>query len=292
MTSARPLRRLQPWLGTFVEIRVDGLPPDAGMAAIDAAFAEVAAVHALMSFHDACSDLSRLHRSAAYAPVSVDPRTREVIEAAVAFASQSDGLFDPTIAPHLVHSGRLPRPTDSPTPDPAAKWRDIDLVGDTAIRFRRPLWLDLGGIAKGYAVDRALEVLRVRGAISACVNAGGDLRRFGPAAESIELRHGVDAAHAIPAIELGDGAVASSVVDAGRDRAGRLSCATHVRAVNGRAMRAGRAVSVIADTCMTADALTKIVLADLRMGQRLLRMHGATACVSARARRWRILGDA
>jgi len=291
MNAARMLRRMQPWLGTFVEIHVDGLAHAHAAAAIDAAFADVAAVHALMSFHEEGSDLSRLHRSAVGEAVAVDSRTREVIAAALGFAAESDGRFDPTIAAQLVAWDRLPRPVAAPAPDPRACWRDIELVGDSQVRFRRPLWLDLGGIAKGYAVDRALHVLRVHGATSACVNAGGDLRRFGAAPQSVELRHATRPGDSVPTIELGDAAVASSVVDVCRDRVGSDSRAAHVNPRTGRAMRARRSVSVIADTCMTADALTKVLLADVRIGRRLLRTHGASACLSDGVRGWRIIGD-
>jgi thiamine biosynthesis lipoprotein len=292
MSTAPTLRRLQPWLGTFVEIRVDGLPTATAMNAIVAGFAEVAAVHALMSFHEVASDLSRLNRHAASEAVAIDVRTREVIAAALAFAAESDGCFDPTIAARLVAWERLPRPVDAPAPDPHASWRDIELVGDSQVRFHRPVWLDLGGIAKGYAVDRALDVLRLHGATAACVNAGGDLKRFGDARESVELRHAASAMHLLPAIELGNGAVASSVVDRATDHRGRHLRTAHVNPRNGRSMRARRAVSVIADTCMTADALTKVVLADVRVGQRLLRAHAASACLSDGSQRFRILGDA
>ncbi|MEO5558152.1 MAG: FAD:protein FMN transferase, partial [Dokdonella sp.] len=204
MNAKRTIRRSRPWLGTFVDIRVDGLDDEMAISAIEAAFAEVAAVHRLMSFHEATSDLSRLHRDAVRKPVAVDARTYEVLRAALRFSEESQGCFDPTIAARLVEWKRLPRPLDAASADPLANWRDIELLDDVRVRFKRALWLDLGGIAKGYAVDRALAVLQATDASAACVNAGGDLRRFGSTPEQIELRLSPMAGEAAALVELGD----------------------------------------------------------------------------------------
>lgn len=281
------IRRARPWLGTLVEIRVDGLAEAVALGALEAAFAEVARVHRLMSFHDDASDLSRLHRRAARAPVRVDARTFAVLDAALRFAAESDGRFDPTVAARLVAWQRLPRPRAAAKPDPAASWRDVELCAGARVRFARPLWLDLGGIAKGYAVDRALAILRAHGASSACVNAGGDLRRYGAAAERVQLRLGAPADAVWPSLELGDAAVATSVAATTR-RAGAAR-GVHLDARRGRAVRARRAASVVAGSCLIADALTKVVLADARVGTRLLRRHDASACLYDGVR-WRLLG--
>ncbi|GAA0713449.1 FAD:protein FMN transferase [Dokdonella soli] len=284
------MRRARPWLGTFVEIRVAGLANADALAAIDAAFAEVAEVHRLMSFHEPASDLSRLHRAAASAPVRVDARTFAVLEAALCLAAESDGRFDPTIAAQLVAWDFLPAPASSPSPDAQATWRDIELLDGSLVRFQRPLWLDLGGIAKGYAVDRALGVLRQRGAVAACVNAGGDLRCFGAQSERVELRFALAPDVALPVVELADAAVATSAVDAASHRVGGRRRGGHLNARTRRTIRAHRAVSVVAPTCLIADALTKVVLADARVGERLLRRHAASACLHDAKRGWRMLG--
>lgn len=281
------IRRARPWLGTLVEIRVGGLAGREALAAIEAGFAEVAAVHRRMSFHGADSDVSRLHRAPVGRALRVDARTHEVLAAALELARESAGRFDPTVAPHLVARGLLPRPPHAVEPDPQAGWRDVELLDGSRVRLHRAVWLDLGGIAKGYAVDRALDALRAAGAIAACVNAGGDLRRYGTAPEAVRLDH----ANALgaPLVELGDAALATSVV-AAREPGRRRRACTHLDARNGRGLRARRAASVVAARCMLADALTKVVLADLRVGARLLRRHGASACVHDGTGGWRLLG--
>ncbi len=274
------ITRARPWLGTLVEMRVEGLAEARAIAAIEAAFAEVAAVHRCMSFHEADSDLSRLHRANPGAVVEVDARTWTVLAAACALAEESNGRFDPAIAPHLVERGVLPTPAATRAAA-SGSWRDIELLPNSRVRRRQPVWIDLGGIAKGHAVDRALACLRATGASAASVNAGGDLARYGAAPERIALRHGDGGA--APSIELGDAALATSVV-------APRACAAHVNPRTGRALRARRAVSVLAANCMIADALTKVVLADARIGERLLRRHRASACLRDGERRWRMLG--
>src|SRR5262245_33576570 len=103
-------RRAQPWLGTFVEIDATGSSAASVHAAIDDAFAAVATVHRLMSFHDAASDVSRLNRRAAVEAVRVHPWTYDVLQAARDLRRRSDGAFDVTVAPALQALGLLPRP--------------------------------------------------------------------------------------------------------------------------------------------------------------------------------------
>jgi FAD:protein FMN transferase len=262
------IARARPWLGTVVSIRARGAARDALLAAIEDAFGEIAAIHARMSFHDADSDLSRLHRAQG-TPVAVDARTFEAIREALALANASDGVFDPAIGAELVESGRLPRPERSENVDRSASWRDIELLDGHRVRLRRPLWIDLGGIAKGYAADRALAVMRRAGVASATVNAGGDIARFGDTPETIAIDPGFDATTA--ALEVHDAAVATSST-AARER-------SHWHARRRRAVTARRSVTVAASSCCLADALTKIVLADDDVGRALLRRHDATAWI-------------
>jgi len=263
------LRRARPGLGTLVEIRMEGLSEAQALAAIDAAFAQVADVHRLMSFHEPDSDLSRVHRARVGVDVEIDIRTAEVLRCAQQIAERSNGAFDPTMAARAVAQGGLPWPDSPFVPDAQANWQDIEWLDARCIRLRRPLWLDLGGIAKGYAVDRAIEVLVQGGAAQACVNAGGDLRIVGPRAETVILRVAhCDASHTI---ELRDGAVASSAamsLVAHADSGDMLDCF---------------GVSVAAPSCMLADALTKVAaLADVDMAAATLKHFGAQALVHAR----------
>ena len=268
------VRRARPWLGTLVDVRVEGLPRDDALAATDAAFAEIAAIHALMSFHETASDLSRLNRGVG--TVRVDARTCEVMSVAIDVARGSHGVFDPTIAARQVERGVLPRPLSRDV-DHVGNWRDIELLDDDRIRLHRPLWIDLGGIAKGYAVDRAIEILVAAGATQVCVNAGGDLRVQGNRAESIEVK---TLRGSTPLLELSNAALATST--AGED--------SHLDGVTRESIRTSRTVSVVASKCIVADALTKVVLAgNSAIVDATLAAFDARACVHDENGGWRIL---
>src|SRR5215510_7224217 len=211
MPSSLPgIERARPLLGTTVAIRVHGLGETDAHRAIDDAFQEVALVHRLMSFHEPESDVSRLNRDAADRSVEVHTETYDVLQHAEHMSRLSDGCFDITVAPQLVALRALPAPSSRREPDPQATWRDISLEANNRVRFHRPLWIDLGGIAMGYAVDRAIELLRARGAVQASVNAGGDLRIHGPDSERVLLTPGEFAGDALPVLEIENAAVASS----------------------------------------------------------------------------------
>jgi thiamine biosynthesis lipoprotein len=287
-----PMRRARPLLGTFVEIRVDDADGARAMSAIDAGFAEIAAVHRLMSFHDNDSDVTRINRDAARDAVVVDARTREVLSLAIEFARASAGCFDPTIAAELVEWNLLPRPNNAPSPDPAADWRDIEILADGRIRCAKPLWIDLGGIAKGYAVDRAIERLRDFGIAHACVNAGGDLRRIGTDMEPVHIRSPVAPHQPVLSLMLGEGAIASSGSYFGRSSHSGPDVGQHIDGTTRRAIPFGVAVSVVADRCVIADALTKIVMSDAEAARPVLEAWDAEALVQGTDDEPRIFGRA
>lgn len=290
--------RARPLLGTRVDIRVDALAEAEAHAAIDAAFAAVADIHRLMSFHEADSDVSRLNRGASAGPVGVDPRTYAVLAFAQEIAAASEGAFDICVGARLVAWGFLPAPPglnkEAPAPDPAATWRDIVLEGPNLVRFARPLWIDLGGIAKGYAVDMGLKAMALPADVQCVINAGGDLRVAGPHAERIALRvprlAEILAKEGIPAIEIADGSLASS---SGREHAREHQGATvgpHVDGVSGGSASTNRFVSVTAADCMTADALTKVVMAAGVGSAPALRRYGAAAYMYEADGGWVMLG--
>jgi FAD:protein FMN transferase len=269
------VRRAQPWLGTRVEISASGNEPGRLNTAVQAAFATVARVQRLMSFHDPTSDVSRLNREAARAPVAVDPWTYQVLRLACELAGRSEGAFDPTVAPCLVAWQLLPAP-GGPPPSIGA-WSAVQLLEHQRVRFASPLWLDLGGIAKGYAVDRAVAALERAGVSSGIVNAGGDLRCFGAQTFAIGVRRPEAPGTLGAVVALREQALATS---SGQDNRhwvdGRLR-GPHVDPRSGRPWLGHQSVSVVARRCALADALTKVVLFGGRSAQPLLTELGASA---------------
>jgi thiamine biosynthesis lipoprotein len=203
------ISRARPLLGTFVSIRAGGSDED-----VRAAFAAVEQVHRLMSFHSGRGDLARINRVAFLEDVEVHPWTMEVLSHAIGVSKESNGAFD-------ITQGRA-----------GATWRDVELLQGNRVRLRRQTMLDLGGIAKGYAVDKAIEALEARGVRRASVNAGGDLRFLGDV-EEVGIR--------------GAGLAWISLL---KERSIATSNAG-----------GGWTVSVLAHACVLADALTKAVAA-------------------------------
>jgi len=253
-----PIERAQPLLGTVVRIRVEGLEEALGHTVISHAFGIIADVHRLMSFHEPDSEISRLNREAWRAATRIHVHTRRVLEKALDVASVSGGLFDPTIAPMLVESGLLPTP-DARTPDPGATWRDISLAEDGTVAFGKPLWIDLGGIAKGYAVDCAMAHISTYRPARACVEAGGDLKLYGEGPEPVYLAAPA-VADSVPVLKVENAAVASSGSQVPDDREG-APVSPHVDTRARGYCRTDRFVTVAAPHCIDADALTKVVMA-------------------------------
>jgi len=266
-------------LGTFVEIAVFDAKGEVE-AAIDAAFAAVARVHELMSFHDADSDVSRLNRSASTTIVTVDPSTFEVLQAAIELNERSHGAFDVAVAPALQELGLLPRHDDRPPSRlPIASCAAIQLLAGCAVRFLAPgLCVDLGGIAKGFAVDRAVEVLKQSGVAAGLVNAGGDIAVFGPLPQTISLRHPLDPRILACDVAVKNGAIASSA--GGSDPSSSSNVAAS-QIIDPRTRQAPplAGATVRAPSCMLADALTKVVMIEGDAAEALLTSLRAAALI-------------
>jgi thiamine biosynthesis lipoprotein len=255
-------RRARPLLGTVVEVRADG--PE---AALEAALDAVAEVQRLMSFHEPASDVRAIARARAGERVRVHAHTAAVLRRALRWARASGGAFDAGCAPRAVAAGWLPAPSDAAEPG-ALPFEDALALEGREVAVRAPVWLDFGGIAKGYAVDRAVAALRRAGAASGCVNAGGDLRVFGAREETVLVRSPFDARELWPVAALRDAACATSASGAVAARAGVAD--------------APRSVTVFAPTACAADALTKIVWQQGALARPLLRRARAHAFVVPR----------
>jgi thiamine biosynthesis lipoprotein len=275
MSGTIEVRRARPLLGTLVEIAARGGPREQIMTAIDRAFAAIECVHRLMSFHEADSDVSCINRRAHRVPVQVHPWTWRVLREALRLSRATRGAFDVTVADRLVRWGYLPRATAQTASARSGDWRDVRLLAGHRVRLARPVLIDLGGIAKGFAVDRAVAALRNHGSASGLVNAGGDLRAFGALAHVVYLRHPASPGKLLPAFELVSGALATSA-DYFARRSWRGEAVAPITLRNRRTRATSASVTVEARTCMLADALTKICLLS---GSGLVRRLGGRALV-------------
>ena len=170
-------------MGTVVEITLVGDDEEGAKKAALQAFQEIKRIEQLMSPWINSSDVTRINRSAGEEWVKVSPETLRVIKKAKEISELSEGGFDITVGP-LTQLWRIARERGIPPSTEELK-RKLDLVnfrnlmidqeGKVFLR-KKGMAIDLGGIAKGHAVDRAFELLRTLGYKNLIVNAGGDLR--------------------------------------------------------------------------------------------------------------------
>ena len=237
------VRRARPLLGTFVELGVASTCDDRE-GALRAGFAAIAQVQACLSRFEPDSDVSRFHALRAGASLAMRGPTRAVLGAAQHLHEASDGLFDITL-------GSAP-----------AGWR---CIGGRLHKLDDAARFDLGGIAKGHAVDCAVQALQAHGCAAGWVNAGGDLRAFGSVELPVFLRAETRGG-ATPFARLCDGAFATSHFAPGSRSSlagGPASARVHA--------------SVAAPQCLWADALTKVVARSGDAAHPLLRRHDALA---------------
>jgi thiamine biosynthesis lipoprotein len=167
-------------MGTMFDIIVyHASRPDAERA-IDKALTEIVRLDQVLSHYKADSDLAKLQRDGRGAPVPVEPSLYDVIQESIRFSRDSAGAFDVTVAPLLRvwktagAEGRKPSASEIAAARRCVGYEQIEVIAPDRIRLRSAcVELDLGGIGKGYAVDRAIAVLKAGGIRHGLVNAGG-----------------------------------------------------------------------------------------------------------------------
>jgi FAD:protein FMN transferase len=164
-------------------------------AAVDAAFDEVGRLDAMLSNYRAASEWSEVNRRAADAPFKVSPELFQLLSACLAYSRESEGAFDITVGPLMKlwgfykGFGRLPRRAEVAAVLPKVGYRHVHLDADVGTVWfdRSGVELDPGGIGKGYAVDRMVDVLRKQGFEIALV-AGSDSSIYGMGAPPTESK--------------------------------------------------------------------------------------------------------
>lgn len=173
----------------------------------------------LMSGYLADSEVSRLNAAGTVA-VPLSEETLRVLAAARAIHGTTDGAFDVTCMPVIDlwrragKEGRLPSPEAIDEARRESSWADVELLPEGVFKRRASARVDLGGIAKGYALDRAIEEIRIAGCEGGIVEVGGDVSCFGRPAGGgkwrVAVRHPFEPAKAFAEIAIGSGAVCTS----------------------------------------------------------------------------------
>ena len=255
-------------MGSPCRIQTERDTPAAARA-IKAAIAEVHRIERKYSRYRDDSVVSQINRSAgAAAPVELDTETCDLIDFALNAYSASDGAFDLTTGVLRrawdFRAGRLPAPGQLAALMPLVGWTQVEWRRP-ALRLTRPgMEVDMGGIGKEYAVDRAATVLAEAGIGAALVNLGGDLRAIGRRADGNPWRLGIahprNTGAVLASIPLHEGALATSG-DYERffEADGRRYC--HILDPRtGWPVQAWQSISVAAPACLAAGTITTIAM--------------------------------
>lgn len=258
------LHASRPLMGTSFQIRVVTAGVTRGCEAINSAFREVARQEALFSEYRPGSDISAINRAAGRAPVGVDPEVFTLLQRSLWVSHATGGAFDITFA----GCGRLWSVRERRIPDDRALAACLEHVGFR--RLRLDVWrsaaflpdpdmrIGLGGIAKGYGVDRAADVLAAAGISRFAVDGGGDLRVQGTDVDGpwqVQIAHPRNPGEIFDTIRLSRGAIVTSGDYVRFFEQDGVRYHHILDPATGQPARRTAAVTVIAPTATDADAL-------------------------------------
>jgi len=172
-------------MGTELRVTVSSVDDVRAQSAIDAVFREFDRLDAMMSVWKEGSDIVRLNAAAGVQPVPVSHETRDVLKIANQVSDQTRGRFDVTFAAlsglwkfdYQDKDNSVPDPKEIAKRLPLINYRDLTVndAAGTAFLKRKGMRVNLGGIGKGYAVDRAADILHRSGVRNFMIQAGGDM---------------------------------------------------------------------------------------------------------------------
>jgi len=269
---------VQSIMDTSVRVTVVHSNVDVAKEAIGAAFCEMRRVEGLMSVFKEGSEIFLLNKSGCIENVSDE--TLYVIRKAEEYSILSGGAFAVTVLPLLnlwkkrLDAGTFPTKEEIEEVLPLADYRNVRVEGKRVRFLKANMGVTLGAIAKGYAVDRAVEVLRERGVEHALVNAGGDIKALGDKSKNVPWRIGVRDPRKkdkfLTVVKLEGRAVATS---GGYERhiGGKMNVSHIINARTGYPSQGTLSATVIASNTVDADALsTTLFLLGAEEGVRLI----------------------
>ena len=253
-------------MGTQFTIQIVCADREKGQRVIEEAFAEVARVEALLSTYRDDSEINDVNRAAGGQPVAVSDELFEVVERSIAFSELTEGAFDITFAGcgrlWSVSQQRIPSNDEIAACLPLVDYRKIELDPERrTIRLtERDMRIGVGGIAKGYGVDRAAAVIEKHGVDNYIVNGGGDIRVSGRHPDERPWKVGIadprNSGQLLGAFGVEEGAVVSS---GDYERFFERDGVRYHHIIDPRAGRPARrsvAVTVIATGALDADAIS------------------------------------
>lgn len=259
-------------MGTVARIVVTAKDETRANQAINAATDEIFQIERVMSDYDPNSQLSQVNREAFEHPVEVDADLFEVLTAAKLYSCMSDGAFDVTIGPVVQLWRKAKENNTAPSADALQKAKDavgyenliLNAENRTVQFAKEGMFLDLGGIAKGYAIDKAIKILQFAGVKGAMVDIGGDLRCFGTPTDGkphwlIGLQDPNNEGKILLKLNMDDMAVATS---GDYRRFVMIDDEKHSHIINPKTADSAQdlsSVTILSPTAMAADALATAV---------------------------------
>ena len=185
----RMYRESRVLMDTFCTITVVSPSEEKARKAISRGFAEIKRLDGLLNYFSEDSEITAVNRAAGIRPVRVSRETLDIVKKAVHISDITGGAFDPTIAP-VVSLWNFSRDISNPSVPSKDAVADalrhvdyrkikINTAASEIYLTEKGMELDLGGIAKGYAADRAVEAVKAEGIKAALVAVAGDIRGFG-----------------------------------------------------------------------------------------------------------------
>ncbi len=262
-----PQKRLRPLLGTFVEVGAPATQDRFGVAS-DLAFEAIIKIQNLLSFHDPKSQLSKLNHSF-QEEIILDPVAIVALRLGRYMTQATDGLFDFALGDEMVRKNYLPD-HGGPKVSTLANAQNLKIRG-RKVFLQEPTRIILDGIAKGYAVDLAVKVLKAQGLTKGYINAGGDLRVFGDWQFPLHRRNSLNQLESLG--DFNNTAVATSAVRKEHDP--RFAGQILGRTGGNKNLQAG-VFSVQSSSAWLSDALTKVVcIAPGDRAQKIVESFGA-----------------
>ena len=273
-------RREEAIMGTAISVELWSDDRDAGEAAIDAVMAEMHRIDQLMSPYKPVSELSIVNRDAAQRAVPIGAEMFDLIARSLRFSELSDGAFDITYASagHLYDYRERIKPSDAALAQACAAigWKNLLLDREhRTIRFAREgVRIDLGGFAKGHAVDHGVAILARLGIRHAIVSAGGDSHVLGDKRGrpwTIAIRDPRNADAVVAVLPLEDVAISTSGDYERFFEADGIRCHHVIDPRTGKSPDSIRSVTILADDGLTTEGLSKcLFVMGLDQGMRLI----------------------
>jgi thiamine biosynthesis lipoprotein len=267
-TLAEWYSREEAIMGTSVRVELWSDDADAARADMSAVMDEMRRIDETMSPYKPDSELSRINREAAQKPVPISQEMYDLIAHSIEFSKLSDGAFDITFSSvgYMYNYREHVKPTDEQIAKalPGISYRHLQLDPKArTIHYDRPgVRIDLGGIAKGYAVDNCIAILKARGITNAIVTAGGDTRLLGDKRGrpwNVGIRDPRRRGEVVAVLPLADTAISTS---GDYERYFEEDGVRYHHIINpktGKSAKGVRSVTVIAPNGLTTEGLTKSV---------------------------------